>query len=165
MLYVKSDEGLSISWINPGTIPFRYLKTVFAIPCSTGNHFIFLICDGSIDRELKRKFRQKRIHLFLNKSFEVWFFKFFFKRGNHEEHLIIEMWLNYNSLLNAGVRNFLWRYRNFILAFIFLRTGLGTKVLYCVVLLNGIAAKDILITFNPNKAGLFEGSFFWGGSI
>ena len=41
-----------------------------------------------------------------------------------------------------------------------LNLWLGTKVLCCVVLLNGITAKDILISFNPNKAGLFEGSFF-----
>ena len=160
MLYLKSDEGLNISWICPGTIPFQYLKTVFAILCSTRSHFIFLKCDWLINRDFGLKFRQKRLHLFLNTSFEVWFFKFFFKRGNHEEHLIIEMWLNYNSLLNAGVRNLLWRCRNFILTFIFLRTfdaitlplnlWLGTKVLCCVVLLNGKFAKDILISFNPN---------------
>ena len=95
---------------------------------------------------------------------------------NHEEHLIIEMWLNYNNLLNAGIRILLWQYRNFILAFIFLRTfdaitsplnlWFRTKVLCCVVLLNGITARDILISFNPNKARLFEGNFSEdGGSI
>ena len=34
VLYLKS-EGLNTSWIYPGTIPFQYLKTVFAIQYSS----------------------------------------------------------------------------------------------------------------------------------
>ena len=66
VLYLQS-EGLNISWIYPGTIPFQYLKTVFAIQYSTlsltGSQFIFLKWDGSI-WDLGAKFREKRIHLF-----------------------------------------------------------------------------------------------------
>ena len=86
VLYLQS-EGLNISWIYPGTIPFQYLKTVFAIQYSTlsltGSQFIFLKWDGSI-WDLGGKFRQKRIYLF----WASWSlsFKFVFKRGNHEEH-------------------------------------------------------------------------------
>ena len=61
------SEGLNILWIYPRTIPFQYLKTVFAIQYSTlsltGSQFIFLKWDGSI-WDLGGKFRQKRIHLF-----------------------------------------------------------------------------------------------------
>ena len=50
VLYLQS-EGLNISSIYPGTIPFQYLKTVFAIQYSTlsltGSQFLFLKCDGS----------------------------------------------------------------------------------------------------------------------
>ena len=86
VLYLQS-EGLNISWIYPGTIPFQHLKTVFAIQYSTlsltGSQFIFLKCDGSI-WNIGGKFRQKRIHLFW--AFWSLSFTFFFKRGNHEEH-------------------------------------------------------------------------------
>ena len=51
VLYLQS-EGLKISWVYPGTIPFQYLKTVIAIQCSTlsltGSQFFFLKCDWSI---------------------------------------------------------------------------------------------------------------------
>ena len=66
VLYLQS-EGLNILWIYPATIPFQYLKTVFAIQYSTlsltGSQFIFLKCDGSI-WDIGGKFGQKRIHLF-----------------------------------------------------------------------------------------------------
>ena len=85
-LYLQS-EGLNISWTYPGTIPLQYLKAVFAIQYSTlsltGSQLIFLKWDGSI-WDLGGKFRQKRIHLFW--AFWSLSFKFFFKRGNHEEH-------------------------------------------------------------------------------
>ena len=72
VLYLQS-EGLNISWIYPGTIPFQYLKTVFAIQYSTlsliENQFIFLKLDRSI-WDLGGKFRQKRIHFF--ELFEIW---------------------------------------------------------------------------------------------
>ena len=66
--------ALSVEWrlkhfiyIYPGTIPFQYLKTVFAIQYSTlsltGSQFIFLKWNGSI-WDLGGKLRQKRIHLF-----------------------------------------------------------------------------------------------------
>ena len=65
VLYLQS-EGLNISWIFLGTVPFKYLKTVFAVQYTTlsltGSQFIFLKCDGSI-WDLGGKFRQKRIHL------------------------------------------------------------------------------------------------------
>ena len=86
VLYLQS-EGLNVSWIYPGTIPFQYLKKVFTIQYSTlslaGSQVIFLKWDGAI-WGLGGKFRQKRIHLF----WASWSlsFKFFFKRGNHEEH-------------------------------------------------------------------------------
>ena len=66
VVYLQS-EGLNISWTYPGTIPFQYLKTVFAIQYSTlsltGSQFIFLKCDGSI-WDLRGKFRQEWLHLF-----------------------------------------------------------------------------------------------------
>ena len=86
VLYLQS-ENLNISWIYPGTIPFQYLKTVFAIKYSTlsltGSQFIFLKWDESI-WDPRGKFRQKRIHLF----WDFWSLslKFFFKRRNHEEY-------------------------------------------------------------------------------
>ena len=65
VLYLQSED-LNISWIYPGTIPFQYLKTVFAIQHSTlsltGSLFIFLKRDRSI-WALGGKFRRKRIHL------------------------------------------------------------------------------------------------------
>ena len=61
VLYLQS-EGLNISWIYPGTIPFQYLKTVFAIQYSalslTGSQFIFLKWNRSI-WDLGGKFRLK----------------------------------------------------------------------------------------------------------
>ena len=77
VLYLKSDESLSISRMYPGNFLFQYFKTVFAIQCSIGSHFNFLNCDGSIDRDLRSKFRQKRMHLFLNTFFWSLIFKFF----------------------------------------------------------------------------------------
>ena len=69
------------------TIPFHYLKTVFTIQYSTlslsRSQVIFLKCDGSI-WDLGGKFRQKWIHMFW--AFWSLSFKFFFKRGNHEEY-------------------------------------------------------------------------------
>ena len=86
VLYLQS-ECLNISWIYPGTIPFQYLKTVFAIRDSTlsltGSQFTFLKWDGLI-WDLGGKFRQQQIHLFW--AFWSLSFKFFFKRGNYEEH-------------------------------------------------------------------------------
>ena len=86
VLYLQS-EGLNISWIYPGTTPFQYLKTVFAIQYSTlsltGSQLIFLKWDGPI-WDLGGKFRQKRIRLFW--AFWSFSFNFFFKRGNQEEH-------------------------------------------------------------------------------
>ena len=86
VLYLQSED-LNISWIYPGTIPFQYLKTVFAIQYSTlsltGNQFIFQKWDGLI-WDLRVKFRQKQIHLFW--AFWILSFKVFFKRGNNEEH-------------------------------------------------------------------------------
>ena len=79
VLYLQS-EGLNISWIYPGTIPFQYLKTVFAIQYSTlsltGSQFIFLKWDGLI-WDLGGKFSQKWIHLFW--AFEVLVFNFSLK--------------------------------------------------------------------------------------
>ena len=122
VLYLQSG-GLSISWIYPVTIPFQYLKMVFAIqysiPSLTGSQLIFLKWDGLI-WDLGGNFRQKRIHLFW--AFWSSSFKFFFKRGNHEEHPWAKCgWIStlHNSLLYAGVRYLLWRYRNFSLAFNF----------------------------------------------
>ena len=86
VLYLQS-EGLNISWIYPGTIPFQYLKTVFAIQYSTlsltRSQFFFLKSDGSI-WDLRGKFKEKWIHLFW--VFWSLSFKFVFKRGNHDEH-------------------------------------------------------------------------------
>ena len=86
VLYLQS-VGLNISWIYPGAILFQYSKTVFAIQHSTQSlnesQFIFLKWNGSI-WDLGSKFRQKQIHLFW--AFWSLSFKFFFKRGNHEEH-------------------------------------------------------------------------------
>ena len=52
LLLCLQSEGLNISWIYPGTIPFQYLKTVFATQYSTmsltGSQFIFLKRDGLI---------------------------------------------------------------------------------------------------------------------
>ena len=66
VLYLQS-EGLNISWIHPGTIPFQCLKTVFAIRYSTlsltVSQFIFLKYDRSI-WDLGGKFKQKRIICF-----------------------------------------------------------------------------------------------------
>ena len=66
VLYLQS-EGLNISWMYPGLIPFQYLKTVFAIQYSTllltGSQFVFLKCDV-LKWNLWDKFRQKGIHLF-----------------------------------------------------------------------------------------------------
>ena len=125
LLYLQS-EGLNISWIYPGTIPFQYLKTVFAIQYSTlsltGSQFIFLKWDGSI-WDLRGKFKQKRIHLFW--AFWSLNFKFVLKRWNHEDHPWWKCgWISalHNSLLYAGVRYLLWWYRNFSLAFTFFRT-------------------------------------------
>ena len=87
VLYLQS-EVLNMSWIYPGTIPFQYLKTVFAIQYSTlsltGSQFIFLKCNESI-WDLRGKLWQKRINLFW--AFWSLSFKFFFKKGNYEEHL------------------------------------------------------------------------------
>ena len=59
VLYLQS-EGIKISWIYLGTIPFKYLKTVFAIQdfslSPAGSQFIFLKCDVSI-WDLGGKFR------------------------------------------------------------------------------------------------------------
>ena len=86
VLYLQSEE-LNISWIYSGAILFQYLQKVFAIQYSTlsltESVFIFLNRDGSI-WDLWGQFRQKRIHLFW--AFQSLSFKFFFKRGNHEEH-------------------------------------------------------------------------------
>ena len=121
VLYLQS-EGLNISWIYLGTIPFQYLKTVLAIPYSTlsltGSQFTFLKWDGSI-WDLGGKCRQKRIHLFW--AFWSLSFKLFFKRGNHLGHLQLKCgWISalHNSLLYAGAKYLLWWYRNFSLAFI-----------------------------------------------
>ena len=85
-LYLQS-EGLNISWIYPGSVPFQCWKTVFAIQYSTlsitGSQFIFLKWDGSM-WDLAGKFRQNWIHLF--GAFWSLIFKFFVKRRNHEEH-------------------------------------------------------------------------------
>ena len=125
VLYLQS-EGLNISWICHGTIPFQYLKTVFTIQHSTlsltGSQFLFLKQDGSI-WDLGGKFRQKRIHLF----WIFWSLSFIFalERGNHEEHPQSKCdWISvlHNNLLYAGVRYLLWHYRNFSLTFIFFRT-------------------------------------------
>ena len=86
VLYLQS-EGLNISWIYPGTIPFQYLKTVFTIQYSTlsltGSQFIFLKWDRSIG-DLGGKFRQKWIHLFW--AFWSLSFKFFFKKTHKNIH-------------------------------------------------------------------------------
>ena len=86
VLYLQSKD-LNILWIYPGTIPFHYLKTVFTIQYSTlslsRSQVIFLKCDGLI-WDLGGKFRQKWIHTFW--AFWSLSFKFFFKRGNHEEY-------------------------------------------------------------------------------
>ena len=123
VLYLQS-KGLNISWIYPGTIPFQYIKTVFAVQYSTlsltGSQFVFLKWDESI-WDLGGKFRQKRVHLLW--AFWSLSFKIFFKRGNHEEHPESKCgWISalHNSLLYAGVSYLLWRNRNFSLAFIFL---------------------------------------------
>ena len=87
LCYIYRMKALNISWIHPGTIPFQYLKTVFAIQYSTlsliGSQFIFLKWRGSI-LDLGGEFRQTRIHLFW--AFWSLSFKFFHKRGNHKEH-------------------------------------------------------------------------------
>ena len=123
VLYLQS-EGLNISWIYRGTNPFQYLKTLFTTQYSTlsltGSHFIFLKCDGWI-WDLGGKFKQKRINL--SSAFRSSSFKFFFKRENHGEHPQSKCgWISawHHSLLYAGVRYLLWRYRNSNLAFIFL---------------------------------------------
>ena len=86
VLYLQSQD-INISLIYPRTIPFQYLKTLFAIQYFTlllcGRQFIFLKWDGSI-WGLGGIFRPKRIHLFW--AFWGLSFKFFFKRGNHGEH-------------------------------------------------------------------------------
>ena len=85
VLYVQS-EALNISWIYPGTIPFQYLKIVFAIHYSTlsltGSQFPFLKWDRLI-WDLGGKLRQNRIHLFC--AFWSFCFNFFLKRRNHKE--------------------------------------------------------------------------------
>ena len=73
--------------------------------------------------DLRGKFKQKRIHLF--RAFRSLSFKFVFKRGNYEEHPKSKCgWISalHNSLLYAGIRYLLWRYRNLSLAFFFFRT-------------------------------------------
>ena len=81
------NEGLNISWMYPGTIPFQYLKMIFTIQyftlSLTGSQFIFLKCNGSI-WDHRGKFRQTWLNLFW--AFWNLNFKVFFKRGNHEEH-------------------------------------------------------------------------------
>ena len=57
MLYFKSDEDLNISWIYPGAIQFKDLKTVFVIQYSTGSHIIFLIGNGLVTPDFGGKFR------------------------------------------------------------------------------------------------------------
>ena len=56
VLYLQS-EYLNIPWAYPGTIPFQYLKMVFAIqyspPSLTGSQFIFQFIYGSVWENLK----------------------------------------------------------------------------------------------------------------
>ena len=72
---------LNISWPNPSTIPFQYLKIVFVIPHSTlllpRSQFVFLKCERST-WDLGCKVRQ-------NRAFSSLIFNFFYKRGNNEE--------------------------------------------------------------------------------
>ena len=74
------NEGLNISWICHGGIPFQYLKTVFAMQYSplslAGSQFAFLKCDGSI-WDLGGKFRQNEFVCF--EIFEVWVLHFSLK--------------------------------------------------------------------------------------
>ena len=95
VLYLQS-EGLNISWIYLGTIPFQYLKTVFAIQYSTmsltGSQFIFLKNNRSI-WDLGGKFRQKRIHFLW--AFWILSFKLFLKEEtmrNIHNFLIATPW-------------------------------------------------------------------------
>ena len=111
ILYVKS-EGLNISWISRYS-SILVLKSginnaVFYLFLA-GRHFIFLKCNRWI-WDIGGKFRQKRIYLFW--AFWSLIFKFFFKRGNHEDHPWSKRgWISalHNSLLNAGVRHLLSR--------------------------------------------------------
>ena len=61
---ISVEGGFNISWIYHGTMPFQYLKTVFAKQYSTlsltGSQFILLKCYGSI-WDLGGKFRQNVI--------------------------------------------------------------------------------------------------------
>ena len=104
----------------------------------------------------------KRVHLFW--SFWCLSFKFFFKRGNHEEHPQSKHgWISalHNSLLYTRVRYLFWQCRNFNLAFMFFRTFEAiasplnlesswqprySTVLCCLM---EWPAKDILISLEP----------------
>ena len=79
------NEDLNISWIYP-TVPFQYLKIVFAIQYSTlsltGSQLIFY---SALDRCDISDVNLGKNEYICFELFEV-FFLFFFKIGNHEEH-------------------------------------------------------------------------------
>ena len=104
---------------------FQHSKAVFVIQCSTESHMIFLNGNELIYQDFWGKFRSKRIHLFFNTAFVVWFLNFSLKEENMRDVDKSKCgWISalHNSLLNEWVRNVLWRYGNFSLLFIFLRT-------------------------------------------
>ena len=145
VLYLLS-ENLTISWIYCGTIPFQYLKTVFAIQYSTlsitGSQFIFVKCDGSM-WNVGGKLKQNQIHL-------LWAFwslslNFFLKkektiRNIHNQtvaelaHYIKVFYTQELSTCFGNTGILVWHLFS-------LGVKLATKVLYYIVLFNRMARK------------------------
>ena len=109
---------IDLSWYNP--VPFRYLKTVVAMQCSTvsetGRHFIFLKWAAPM-WERGGKSKQRDMHLYC----AVWSlcFRFLLSMGNHDVQPQSKWgWIKslHSNLFNRSIKYLFCQQTNWIFA-------------------------------------------------